>query len=251
MTHRWLVLNLEAPLVAFGGVVIDQVGPTRDFPGLSMMTGLLANALGWHWSDGPAHQSLQDRLVMAARLDDEAAVLTDVQNAKLAKSDKGWTTRGAPEGRAGATYDAPHRRSRDYLTDLRMRVVLRLAPADGATESAPTLETVAAALDRPARPLFIGRKPCLPAAPLLPASAAERWITAATAHAALCAVPPMTDADGASEPCRALWPLGEGPESGDSVWRVHDVADLRNWQTGLHGGARPVVEGAIAPEVTA
>ena len=42
----WLVLHLEAPLLAFGGVAIDQIGIIRDFPAASMLTGLLANALG-------------------------------------------------------------------------------------------------------------------------------------------------------------------------------------------------------------
>ena len=51
MTRRWLVLCFRAPLMALGDITIDQVGPTRDFPSASMLTGLLANALGWHWSE--------------------------------------------------------------------------------------------------------------------------------------------------------------------------------------------------------
>lgn len=238
MTRAWLVLRFEAPLIAFGGVAIDQVGPVRDFPAASMLTGLIGNALGWHWSDRAAHQALQDRLVFAVRREDEGALLTDSQNARLNKADKGWTTRGVPEGRAGASYDAPHRRSRDFHADLRVRVVLRLDPAG----EAPTLDTLADALDRPARPLFLGRKPCLPAAPLLP-PADRRWVEAADAHAALCRVP------AAGQDLRALWPVGEGPDSGDGVDLVHELADLRNWRTGLHGGARRVVEGRIDPEV--
>ena len=110
MTHRWLVLQFDAPLMAFGGVVIDQVGPVRDFPATSMLTGLIGNALGWHWSDSTVHQSIQDRLIFAARRERESVLLTDTQNAQLEKTDKGWTTRGVPEGRDGASYDAPHRR---------------------------------------------------------------------------------------------------------------------------------------------
>ncbi len=238
--HRWLVLRLEAPLMAFGCVAIDQVGPTRNFPAASMLTGLIGNAFGWHWSDRDAHQAAQDRLVFAARSDREGATLTDMQNAQLAGNDKGWTTHGAPEGRTGASYAAPHRRSRDYLADASLRIVLRLDPV----EEAPTLDAVAEALDRPARPLFLGRKPCLPAVPLL-ASGDERWVSASTAWAALRAVP------GAGEPVRAQWPAGQGPESGDGVDRSADLADLRNWRTGLHGGARRVVEGWIVPAAAA
>ena len=238
MTHRWLVLRLEAPLMAFGGVAIDQIGPTRDFPAASMLTGLVGNALGWHWSDRDAHEAMQDRLVFAARRDREGTVLTDTQNAQLTKADKGWTTHGAPEGRDGASYAAPHRRLRDYLADASTRVVLRL---DQAVQP-PTLDALAEAFDRPARPLFLGRKPCLPSVPLL-AREDERWVTADTAYTALCAIP------GDGKRVRAQWPVGQGPESGDGVdvIAVADVADLRNWRTGLHVGSRRVVEGRIAP----
>lgn len=238
VTHRWLVLRFEAPLMAFGGVAIDQVGPVRDFPAASMLTGLIGNAFGWHWSDDIDHQSIQDRLVFAARREREGALLTDSQNAKLDKSDKGWTTLGKPEGRDGRTYNAPHRRQRDYHADAALRIVLRLEPAD----KTPTLEDLASALDRPARPLFLGRKPCLPSAFLLDAEPA-RWAWGTTAHQALQAV------EGGPIPLRSLWPVGQGPEAGEGVDRITDLADLRNWRTGLHGGSRRVVEGRVTPAV--
>lgn len=235
VSRRWLVLRLEAPLMAFGGVAIDQVGPVRDFPAASMLTGLIGNALGWHWSQGEVHQALQDRLIFAARRTREGIRLTDTQNAQLAKRDKGWTTRGVPEGRAGASYRAPHRRLRDYHADASVRIVLRVEPP----AAAPDLESIAAALDRPARPLFIGRKPCLPSAPLLAADA-SRWVTADTAYDALCA---LAEEGG----MRALWPEDQGPRAGKAVDQIADWADLRVWRSGLHGGSRRVVEGRVTP----
>lgn len=239
MTKRWLVIRFEAPLVAFGGVAIDQIGPVRDYPAASMLTGLIGNALGWHWSDGVAHQAMQDRLIFGARMErPKSVLLTDSQNVRLAKSDKGWTTRGAPEGRDGASksYDAPHRRFRDYHTDLSLHVVLHLQPAD----TVPTLDVVAEALDRPARPLYLGRKPCLPSCPLL-APGADRWVVGRSVQEALCTIP------GPPTPLPATWPVGEGPEFGQGVDRITDLADLRNWRSGLHAGSRRVVEGRITP----
>jgi CRISPR system Cascade subunit CasD len=224
VTQRWLILDLCAPLMAFGGVTIDHVGPTRDFPAASMLTGLFGNALGWHWSDGPAHQALQDRLIFAARVERGGRLVTDSQNAKLEKADKGWTTHGTPEGRFGASYDAPHRRRRDYLADARVLVVLRLS-----TDDLPTLDMLAEALTRPARPLFIGRKPCLPTRPLH-----SGWCEAVDAHSALTLV-------GTTAHAVAQWPVAEGPE-GD---RRIDLPDLRNWRSGLHGGSRAVAEGRM------
>jgi CRISPR system Cascade subunit CasD len=229
MSFEWLHLRLAAPFMAFGGVAIDHVGPTREFPSASALTGLLANALGLRREESAHHQALQDRLIFGALSvvpEGRTAplVVTDTQNAKLEKSDRGWTTWGAPEGRAGATYDSPHRRRRDYLADHETRVVLRLAAGDG-----PTLDDLAVALDRPARPLFIGRKPCLPASPLL-AGRAE----GATAYAALRSL---------GIGGHAIWPdEGDGP---DGALR-HDIADMRNWHSGLHGGSRVVMEGSIA-----
>lgn len=232
MSHKWLVIRLESPLMAFGGVAVDQEGPTRDFPAASMLTGLMANALGLHWSDRAAHQALQDRLIFAVRREREPrgeGVVRDIQNVQLTKADQGWTTFGTPEGRGGASYNAPHRRTRHYLADQAVRVVLRFQPV----ELPPTLETLADALDRPARPLFIGRKPCLPSCRLM-----DGWVYGDTAHAALCSLSgPGT--------FRALWPTGEGPETDTSVERVIDLADIRNWRSGLHGGSRHVVEGRV------
>ena len=145
-TRRWLILRLEAPLLSFGAVAIDHRGVIWDFPGLSMLTGLFANALGWQRTDRQAHQSLEDRLVFAARREREsyAGTLRDTQNAKLEKSDKGWTTRGTPEGRNGASYGAPHRRQRDYHPDalITVAVTLKAAPTE-VIGPAPSLDDLA------------------------------------------------------------------------------------------------------------
>ncbi|MCW2274730.1 type I-E CRISPR-associated protein Cas5/CasD [Rhodoblastus acidophilus] len=237
----WLILRLEAPLLAFGGVTIDHIGVTRDFPAQSMLAGLLANALGFERTDWDKIQSLQDRLVFAARRDrgDEMSPMTDVQNAWLEKN-SGWTTRETLEGRSEANY--PHRRRRDYHMDARVMVALRLEPA----EQQPDFDALAAVLERPARPLFIGRKPCLPSAPML----LPGRVTAPDAYTALLAI--AGEPNATPKKMRALWPQGEGPETGENVWRMIDLPDLRNWRTGLHGGTRRIVEGTVfAPEIAA
>lgn len=137
---------------------------------------------------------------------------------------------GHPEGRDGASYDAPHRRRRDYFCDGDVLVVCRLTDGDG-----PDLDVLAAALDRPARPLFLGRKSCPPARRLF-----AGWVEAETAHAALAgAIPRSLSETGA----RAQWPEAEGPGGA----RRSELPDLRNWRSGLHVGSRPVVEGRVTP----
>lgn len=232
MSRRWLKLEMAAPLMAFGAVAVDRVGPTWRWPGRSMLTGLLANALGYHWRDRDAHQALQDRLVCGAALLREGEILTDIQNARLGKSDKGWTTRGEPEGRDGDSYGAPQRRQRDFLADAELVAVLTLAPE----ATAPGLEALRDALLRPARPLYLGRKPCLPARPLVTGQATD-FLQAPTAHAAL-------EHTAGKRHLRAFWPEGEGPVG----QRGHETADMRHWQTGLHGGVRIVQEGYLNRE---
>lgn len=221
--------------MAFGGEAIDNFGVIRDFPALSMVTGLLANALGLRREETARHDRLQDRLVMGARLERGGTRIQDNQNAQLSKDDKGWTTWGTPEERAGGagTYESPHRRFRDYHADLSMLVVLRLEP----TDEPPTLDDLAAALDRPARPLFIGRKPCLPSRRLF-----AGWHEGECVLDVLRAVPLPADLP---EGARLQWPDGEGALPGD---RVLDLCDERNWTSGVHGGWRPIREGRIRGE---
>ena len=113
--------------------------------------------------------------------------------------------------------------------DLTALLALRLEPAD----ESPTLEHVAQALDRPQRPLFIGRKPCLPVGRLV-----AGWVEADSVLQALQLAPLAKSERG----LRAQWPDGEGQLPGD---RLVDVCDERNWTSGVHGGWRPVREGLI------
>lgn len=230
MRHH-LLIRLSSPLIAFGGESIDNFGVIRDFPALSMVTGLIANALGWDRSDDVSHNQLQKRLRLGTRLEVPGSRLTEFQTAQLGANDKAWTTWGTVEERRGgaASYNSPHLRYRDYHADLTALLALRLEPVD----DAPTLEDVAQAIDRPQRPLFIGRKPCLPVGRLV-----VGWVDADSVLEALQMAPLISEA----RDFRAQWPDGEGQLSGD---RLMDVCDERNWTSGVHGGWRPVREGLI------
>lgn len=221
---RALILRLEAPLMAFGAEAIDQNGPTRDFPDASLLAGLMANALGVRREEAARHQRLQDRLRFAARIDREGAPLRDFQTAQLEKADAGWTTRGAPEGRAGGagSYTGPHLRFCHFRADACLTLALTLDPAD----ETPTLDACRAALDEPARPLFIGRKPCLPSAPL-----ALDLVEAATLVAALDAFAPAQDAEA---PRRFI--LAPEDAEGFGEGELVHLTGRRDWAAGVHAG---------------
>lgn len=241
-----LLFRLEAPLMSFGTLAVDANRPVQRWPAVSMLTGLLGNALGWRRTDGAALDRLQQRLRWAARVDRSGEPLRDFQTAQLDKKDVGWTTRGTPEGRDGgdATYEPPHIRQREYRADASVAVALRLEPAD----EAPTLQDLAEALKRPQRPLFVGRKSCAPSRPLLPAraerideaadvSASPALVDAADALGALAALAPPADA--AARPAVFFHP---DAVSGPVRSVRHRSSDERRFTLDVHAGRQTVHE---------
>lgn len=234
-----LMLRLDAPLMSFGAVVVDQINPTWRFPAKSMLVGLLGNALGWDHRDTVRLAALQARLRFAARWDAEPEPLTDYQTVDLGQDflvDTGWTTRGRREDRKGGTAATEtHIRLRSYWANGVATVAIAL---DGEGET--TLDALEAALRQPARPLFIGRKPCLPAAPLLIGRRMAAGVKAALA------AEPLADIGPRRRPGRihALWPLDEGPGAS-----AEERFDLRDWANNIHCGAERYAVGTL--EVTA
>jgi len=228
----WLHMELAAPLVSFGGESIDAQRVTREFPSLSMFTGLIANALGWSRQMREEHQALQNRIVfgVARKCLTPSDRMMDYQTAKLEKGEKVWSTTGVPIGRAGglASYVGSYQQWKEYLSDIEHSVVLRLDPQD----KQPNLEEVAKAIQKPARPLFIGRKSCLPSRPLY-----EGIVKSPSAFLALQSILSEEKQD-----FRVIW---SGREGSEGSYTKFDISDERNWRTGLHGGSRIVYEGRI------
>ena len=131
---------------------------------------------------------------------------------------------------------------------MRVTVALRLQPDD----EPPRLDDVAVALQEPARPLFIGRKPCLPSGPLfigrkpcLPSGPLFAGFREGATVVATLRATPLDEPASAPDAVRLLWP--EGETSADAIpSRSYLLTDRRNWTSGLHGGGRPVCEGTVA-----
>jgi CRISPR system Cascade subunit CasD len=230
-----LILRFDAPLMSFGGVVVDQHHPTWRFPGVAMLAGFLGNALGWDHRDTDKLQRLQDRLRFAARWDAEPELLLDYQTVDLGQDflvDTGWTTRGRREDRkGGSAATGTHIRYRHHWANGVMTVALALDGCD-----APTLKHLADALQAPARPLFIGRKPCLPATPLLFGRREAQGVRAALA------AEPLADIGPRRRPTQitALWPVDEGEGA-----MVEERFDARKWANNIHLGSRRYAVGTL------
>jgi CRISPR system Cascade subunit CasD len=239
-----VLLRFDAPLMSFGGVVVDQHNKTDPLPYRAMLAGLLANALGLTRREEAALSALQARIRYAARRDRKGTILVDYQTVDFdpegpMSSDLGWTTRGALEERKGGeASDGTHIRQRHYLADAIVTVALTLDPPD----ADPTLRAVSEALRAPARPLFLGRKCCIPSGPV--------WLGETTAPSLRQALEETPRPVGRSDAGRlqAVWPQAEGGDENETrLWpRVED----RDMANAIHVGRRIYIEGLVNPPPT-
>jgi hypothetical protein len=105
-------------------------------------------------------------------------------------------------------------------------------------EEAPSLDDLEAALRHPARPLFLGRKTCLPSSPILLGRA-----SGADVLSLLKAVPrfpcPVRPQQGAMA---ARWPADIGNPREEQIKPIYDQ---RDWKNQWHAGSRMVAEGPM------
>jgi CRISPR system Cascade subunit CasD len=250
---EFLLIRLEGPLQAWGDVALDPRRPTRDFPSRSALAGLLANALGWQHMDGERITALQDSLRYAVREDRVARRIVDYQTADLGRIGRSGWTRWGVEERGGSAADGTQLLWKHYLADGSFLVALTL---DG---SAPvTLDDVEAALRRPARPIFLGRKSCPPALPLL--ELPRHRVEAASGHAALTEAPlaerlldrtqarynrgAIDHSSGGAVKLRCWYAPGDGPDAEPA--QLQQIWDRRDFSANRFEGGRRIVQGSIA-----
>jgi CRISPR system Cascade subunit CasD len=237
-----LILRLEGPLQAWGDVAMDPRRPTRAFPSRSGLAGLIANALGWRYRDADRTTALQDALRYAVREDRRPQIIRDYQTADLgAIGDAGWTRWGI-EKRGGSAAEGTQILEKFYLADGSFCVALTVV--DGPPAS---LEEIEQALRTPARPLFLGRKGCPPAMPLL-----QGRIATPTPAEALLHQPPVRQMDRESlerdgvTRLRVWYDPADGvPEEFSAQTAIQDIWDRRDFRTNRFGGSRRIVQALV------
>lgn len=244
-----LILRFDAPLMSFGAPIVDNRGEIQPYPALSMMTGLLGNALGFDHADSEALDHLQRRLRYAVRQDREGERIQDYQTVDLSKpymdDKRAWTTRDRLETRKGGSASSgTHIRLRDYWADAAYTAALTLDPED----ESPSLDDIATALQQPARPLFIGRKTCLPTSSLLlEQTEASRLIDALSDSEKA----PLASRPDSRSFLQAWWPIqpdAEKPAEKDPVQEDmrEPVTDQRDWENQIHAGQRWIAYGPLS-----
>lgn len=222
-----LVLRFEAPMQAWGAEAIDPRRPSGAYPRRSALAGLIGNALGWRHTDVDRLNRLQDALRFAAREDRAPERIWDYQTADLSRL-SGFG-RWGPTSPGGAFKKGTHILNKEFLADACFTVTLALDP----DYDELSLRDVSLAVQRPARPLFLGRKSCPPATPVMRGS-----VQAATPVEALDHIPLGADAE--PGPKRVWFQEDQAePEPGD---RVEESWQRRNYRTTRFDALERIVE---------
>lgn len=230
-----LLLRLKAPLMSFGDVdVSEEFGPTMRHPAKSMIAGLIANAMGGHHTSPELTQKIQDTIEIASLELTRGKLVTDEQASQLDAKSIAFTTDGAGMERSGHEYSyrGSLRRKKEYLAGADYLVAVAASPE--------LLAEMAEALRTTARPLFIGRRCCLPTRKVF------HGLTQAESLVAALRADRIAEERSNGRKLHLRW-SGEqaGAPAGTSAMALM-VSDLRDWKTRLHGGSRPVFEGEIA-----
>lgn len=184
-----LALRLEGPLQSWGDSAKWSIRDTRPEPTMSGVLGLLAAAVGWRLDDDGDRRvtELAGKIRLGVRADREGAPLRDYHTIGGTRSghETPWTGLLTAEGKTkrNPSDAALHTEisERNYLCDACFLVMLE---ADEAT-----LDGIESALRSPVWPPFLGRKACVPAAPLYPPRPDDSGRVAASLIEAIASYP--------------------------------------------------------------
>lgn len=181
-----LVFQLQATLSSWGEPAVGEFRGTAEHPSQSALVGLLGAALGVLREDEAAHAALRDSYGFAIGLPSGGSLLRDYHTAQVpprsALKARPRATRrhelAVPKQELGTILS-----TRDYRQNAASLVCVQIRPGAAVPYS---LAGLAAALREPRFTLYLGRKACVPAAPLWPqVLESESAATAFAAYAAL------------------------------------------------------------------
>lgn len=162
-----LTFRLYAPLASFGEVAVGEQRPSADHPGKGLVLGLVAAALGIRRSDEAALAALHAGYGLAVLQLAPGTLLRDYHTAQtVSASDLKKAARATRRDELRAVPRADLHTilsERDYRQDAQHVVALWVRAA------APfTLDQIAMALREPVFGLYLGRRSCPLALPLVP-----------------------------------------------------------------------------------
>lgn len=182
---QYLVFQLQAPLSSWGEPAVGEFRGSADRPGQSALIGLLGAALGLLREEEDAHAALRDAYGFAVGLLDSGHLLRDYHTAQVPPR---TALKGRPHVTRRDELSVPKKElgtilsTRDYRQNAASLVAMQ--PRQGAALPYG-LDALADALRQPRFTLYLGRKTCVPGAPLWPQVLAAESAQAAFAAYAL------------------------------------------------------------------
>lgn len=158
----FLFVDLYGPLAAWGDVAVGETRPAYTRPSRSAVLGLVGAALGVRRTDEEGQRALREGYGFGVRVDAQGRLLLDYHTAQVPTGvrARGLPTRRDELGEGGLNTTLS---TRSYRTDALATVCLW-----GRDYPRWTLADMATALERPAFPLYLGRRSCPLALPLAP-----------------------------------------------------------------------------------
>jgi len=147
-----IILRLEGDFQSFGTQGKWYIRETDPEPSKSAIIGMIGNAMGLKKFD-PKLVELEQKLELAIRIDREGTVIEDYHTIQ--------------KGSRSANHkfsDNPLLTTRTYLQNASFLVIVK-----SKTNDKSYLESIANAFQNPKRPIYIGRKCCIPTKPVFQA----------------------------------------------------------------------------------
>ena len=161
----YLVFHLYGPMAAWGDIAVGEYRPSFAHPSKSAIIGLLAAALGIRRDEEERQNALSSACSYAVRVDAMGTLLRDYHTIQVPSSGTGRNRRTFHTRRAELAVTELNTilSSRDYRCDAVYTVAITLGD-----ESTFSIEEVVDSLRKPVFTLYLGRKSCPLAFPLLP-----------------------------------------------------------------------------------
>lgn len=224
--QEYLVFRLYGPMASWGQPAVGGDRATATAPTRSALLGLLGAALGMTREEHTKLAELQQSVCFGIKQTTAGSVLRDYHTAQVPPEKKGVTHRTRKSELSAEKLNTVLS-SRDYRCDCLWVVAVWLTP-----NSTITLEQLQAALLQPVFSLYLGRKSCPPALPLMPQVLTDNTLQQALDHTFPVLVSERADPFllGANKHVTYLW-------EGDAAAIAHQATlTYHPWDEPIHRG---------------
>ena len=223
----YLLLRLYGPLASWGEIAVGESRHSAVHPSRSALLGLLGAALGITRDDESGQQALNGGYRFGIKLESTGSPLRDYHTIQVGVPPRKFQFRSRRQELLGATKVDTILSTREYRCDS-----LALVAIEALSDAPASLDTLEQALRLPHFPLYLGRKSCPLALPLLP-----QQVTTTTLREALDNVewPSLLGLLDRHQP-QQTWPNRQDRQA------FHTKQVRYYWEDGMEAGLQPNFE---------